>query len=56
MTKNGVCQDEWIDNGRCVSNPEWVLCQTAFEARIQQGLLWITLMAEPPKNLLAYGK
>jgi len=58
MRKHGICQGTWNESGtgRCVSNPEWVMSYQAFKSHIESRWMWASLMTEPPKDLLAYGK
>jgi hypothetical protein len=56
MTKYGICQGNWSENGRSVASPEWCICWHNFMSTVQSRFNWIYLMSQPPKHLLAYGK
>jgi len=56
MTKWNICQGEWSGNGRTLSNPEWCICWNVYRAKVDTQFMWMSLMAQPPKHLLAYGK
>lgn len=56
MTKYGICQGTWSENGRICNNPEWCICYSSFERWVNLKFNILSLMNEPPKHLLAYGK
>lgn len=56
MTKWGICQGTWCENGRTANNPEWCICWAVFKDKIDAQFMWIAIMSDPPKHLLAYGK
>ncbi len=56
MTKHGICQGNWSENGRTISTAEWNICWHTFKGHIQTKLMWVGLMSQPPKHLLAYGQ
>ena len=57
MTKWGVCQGHWDEGGgRVINSPEWCFCVSIFKKNIDHRFSWMSLMTEPPKHLLAYGK
>lgn len=56
MTKWGICQGTWTENGRACSNAEWCMCWNSFESHIRMQIMLMNLKAEPPAHLLAYGE
>lgn len=56
MSKWGICQGNWVGDGRTVNTPEWCICWNVFKSKIDSQFMWMELMSEPPKHLLAYGK
>ena len=57
MRKHGIKQGTWTENGsRLSSNGEWCMCYQVFRVRVDSEWMWFTLLNEPPKDLLAYGK
>src|SRR5574343_194073 len=56
MSKWGICQGNWTENGRTVNTPEWCICWNVFISKIDRQLMFMGLMSTPPEHLLAYDK
>jgi hypothetical protein len=55
MTKHGICQGVWSENGRTIHTAEWCFCWNVFRGNIDSKLGLMSIMQEPPEHLLAYG-
>ena len=53
MRKHGICEGEFVENGRVVANPEWTMCKTLFFNMIEDALQMAFFFAAP-KDLEAY--
>ncbi len=56
MTKHGICQGNWVGNGRSISSPEWCICYNTFKHNVESRFNIMYLLSNTPEHLLAYGK